>query len=362
MCLDIGKMVYNMIMQAVRRRKVLQEQQLQEELRQKRLKKKERERLIRRKRKQEQILRMIVFVCLLILAFVLGRISGYKKYEKEQTQTAFTGILEQESWTNTEKEQENAGQTALMPFMRTYEEKYPESTPTAYSTEEIQSKIHALAQVDSDFRNIEAQIDQYSDVLLNQLCNNPNMIQFACSYNEKYGTTNGGIEDCELNGIPLFIQWDDRWGYAAYGNNVVGLSGCGPTCMSMVIVGLTKNKEATPDALADYATENGYYESGAGTKWTFMETAGIAYGIQGTWIPLQKEMLYSELEQGHPVICAMRAGDFTAEGHYIVIAGIEDGKLKINDPNSVKRSSELWEYEDIEAQIANLWAYKVEEQ
>lgn len=346
--------------QAVRRRKILQEQQLQEELIQKQRKRRERERLRRRKKQQEQVIHAIVFLCVIIIAFVIGRVSGYKKYEKEHDTLTFMDISKQEK--QAKEVQTSVGQTDVMPFMRTYEAKYPEQAPAAFTAEEIQNKIHALAQVDTDFGTIETNMNQFPEPLLNCLCYNPNMISYALSYAEKVGTTSGEIEDCELNGVPLFIQWDSRWGYASYGNDVVGLSGCGPTCMSMVIVGLTKNKEATPAVLADYATEHGYYESGSGTKWTFMEEAGSAYGVQTTWLPLQKETLYSELEQGHPVICAMRAGDFTAEGHYVVIAGIEDGKLKINDPNSVKRSSELWTYEDVEGQIANLWSYSVAEQ
>jgi hypothetical protein len=35
--------------------------------------------------------------------------------------------------------------------------------------------------------------------------------------------------------IPLFIQWDKRWGYKTYGSNFLGVNGCGPTSLSMVI-------------------------------------------------------------------------------------------------------------------------------
>ena len=27
--------------------------------------------------------------------------------------------------------------------------------------------------------------------------------------------------------VPLFLQWDQRWGYKEYGNTVMGISGCG---------------------------------------------------------------------------------------------------------------------------------------
>ena len=113
------------------------------------------------------------------------------------------------------------------------------------------------------------------------------------------------------------------WGYDAYGNDVIGLSGCGPTCLSMIVIGLTKNQEATPDKLADYATEHGYYEQNSGTKWSFMDEVAAVYGVQGYYIYLSKDNMQEELSQGHPLVCAMRSGDFTSQGHFIVIAGME---------------------------------------
>ena len=48
------------------------------------------------------------------------------------------------------------------------------------------------------------------------------------------------------------------------------------------------------------------------------------------------------LENGEPVICSMRPGDFTTKGHFIVLVGMEDGKIRVHDPNSAQRSSQLW--------------------
>ena len=45
---------------------------------------------------------------------------------------------------------------------------------------------------------------------------------------------------------PLFLQWDPRWGYTEYGeDSFLGLSGCGPTCLSMVLYYLTGDKSLT---------------------------------------------------------------------------------------------------------------------
>ena len=36
--------------------------------------------------------------------------------------------------------------------------------------------------------------------------------------------------------FPYFKQWDTQWGYKKYGSGVMGLTGCGPTCLSMAAV------------------------------------------------------------------------------------------------------------------------------
>ena len=64
------------------------------------------------------------------------------------------------------------------------------------------------------------------------------------------------------------------------------------------------------------------------------------------------------LNKGQPIICSVGPGDFTTEGHFILLEGIKDEKIIINDPNSLKRSNKLWKYEDIESQIKNLWVFK----
>ena len=50
-------------------------------------------------------------------------------------------------------------------------------------------------------------------------------------------------------------------------------------------------------------------------------------------------------------------GDFTTEGHFIVLTGYENGEIKVNDPNCRTRST-LWDYEELQGQIRNLWVFE----
>src|SRR5699024_8288634 len=100
-----------------------------------------------------------------------------------------------------------------------------------------------------------------------------------------------------------------------------------------------------------------YYAGDSGTSWTLMTEGAAHFGICGVELGLDESAVFSELEAGHPIICSMRPGDFTTTGHFIVLTGVEDGKIRVNDPNSRKRSEKLWDYSRLEYQINNLWVY-----
>ena len=35
-------------------------------------------------------------------------------------------------------------------------------------------------------------------------------------------------QELQSGSVPLLMQWDKRWGYDAYGSNMIGLAGCPP--------------------------------------------------------------------------------------------------------------------------------------
>lgn len=350
--------------EVIRRRTMLQEQQ-REELRRKKLKKRKEELRRRRRRKQraKELFCLCICVAMLVLIVALVRrgISSKKQDVSEVVAASESASTEQQADAAEPKVSATGeiAQVQSQALPNYYEKKYMVGSPAHYSMEEIQTRLKNLADRSPEFQTIYDHMDQYPEALLNNLCCNPNMLDFALGYQENYDTTSGTLEASELDGIPLFIQWDKRWGYDAYGNDVIGLSGCGPTCLSMIVIGLTKNQEATPDKLADYATEHGYYEQNSGTKWSFMDEVAAVYGVQGYYIYLSKDNMQEELSQGHPLVCAMRSGDFTSQGHFIVIAGMEGDKFLVHDPNSIERSQQLWDYDTLQYQISAIWAFKV---
>ena len=166
-------------------------------------------------------------------------------------------------------------------------------------------------------------------------------------------------EEAEGNDIPLFMQWDQRWGYTSYGNGIIGTSACGPVCLSMVAVHLTGNEKYDPKWVSNFSVDNGFYVEDNGTAWTLMSEGAGMLGLTARELPLEESIVAEELRNGHPVICIMGEGDFTTSGHYIVLTGYYNGKVSVNDPNSYVRSEKLWTFANIKDQIRNLWSYKV---
>lgn len=232
--------------------------------------------------------------------------------------------------------------------------------PRTYSDTAIRDKLEKLAETSSKYREIYNHIDCYPMELLAALCSNSEMLEFTLGYKNRDNSLPCKLTKKEFKEkYPLLMQWDKRWGYASYGDSCIGLTGCAPTCLSMAILALTDHKDATPDKVAIYAQDAGFYMKGTGTSWSFMTEGASHFGINGTEIRLSRSTVFSELKSGHPIICSMGPGDFTTQGHFIVLVGEKDGKIIVNDPNSKERSNVLWEYDVLERQIKNLWAYSI---
>lgn len=230
--------------------------------------------------------------------------------------------------------------------------------PIERTEEEVLQRLSELALISPVIEEIYQNHSMYPDELLSALANNPEMADFVAGFPNGYGVTGGITESEKEQEFPLFLQWDPRWGYASYGESCVGLAGCGPTCLSMVLFYLTGDETLTPDVIAGYSEENGYYVRGTGTAWALMKDVPGLYGIRVSEVSLSETNMKAALDSGSIIICAMRRGYFTTSGHYIVIYGYDMDGFMVNDPNCVARSNERWRFSDIQYQINNIWSYR----
>ena len=213
-------------------------------------------------------------VLLVMLFMVIGMIAlavvGVKK---------LAGLFEKEKPATSDKvEQIEKEDKTKEPEKKEPEEQKDESTPQLVSNtpqkltrEQSIAQITKMAETYSEMQEILEHQAEYPDELLLMLANNPETLEFVKNYPKLQGTVNNADQlkkKIREGSIPLLIQWDEKWGYGAYGNSNIAISGCGPTCLAMVAAGLRQDTSVTPLAVANYAQEQGYY-SEAGNKLGF---------------------------------------------------------------------------------------------
>ena len=306
-------------------------------------------RKVRKRRKHRRLVSKIIRFAYVIVGIVICFIVLHKT--KEQA----IQLLVQNSLNKLEEKHEVETETVVN---AKEEEVHNKGYDLDNSDVELDKQLKLLAKKDSDIKKILDNREDYPDDVLNLLVKNSETKQFVLDYPKKKNKeTSIDISGEVKQEVPLFLQWDERWGYSIYGDEIMAIDGCGPTCLSMVATSILGDTSMNPYWMAQYSEEKGYITDGA-TSWTFMSEGASLLGLDVTEIPLDEQRVADNLNVGNPIICIMGPGDFTTSGHYIVLTSYKDGKVKINDPNSMERSSKEWSFKEISNQIRNLWVYR----
>lgn len=231
---------------------------------------------------------------------------------------------------------------------------------SSISKYELTNKLKEEYKSDSKVKYILNNIDKYPTELLELLSRNIETVDFVYDYpKNRYKTIFNKISIKKYytpGKIPLFLQWDKKWGYDFYGNEHIAINGCAPTSLAMVAVGLTGNTSINPLVVSNYAYENGYYVNGVGSSWSLISEGAKHFGLNSKELPLSKSSILSTLKEGYPIIVTVGPGTFTSTGHFLVLTGLtDDGKVTINDPNSKINSSKSWDVDVFIKEAKNLW-------
>lgn len=238
---------------------------------------------------------------------------------------------------------------------------HPEATAKAAAKPDTASAASGTAPAGDEDARRQAILSDTSgtwpESLRELLERHPDALAFVEGYpDHKDDTPAETIGDVVQGQFPLLLQWDPRWGYVRYGDDLLAVTGCGPTCLAMAAAGLTGDDTITPAAVAEEAQRDGYWVDRV-TSWELMRTGCEAWGLVSEELPLSESAVTGALNDGRPIICSVRPGDFTTTGHFILLAGMEEGGIRVNDPNSPQNSDRLWSYAELEPQIRNLWAF-----
>ncbi|CAK7014621.1 MAG: hypothetical protein PEPC_00603 [Peptostreptococcus russellii] len=286
----------------------------------------------------------IVIVLFLVIIFVAAGIDKFKSDKTKTTpkNTATTQVKKEDEKSKTEKKEESI------------EEKINK-------LEVIKGKLNADESQRMDY--IIENIKSYPENMINLLIANPETIDFVYSYKDKdkYNAKSleGNISSSYYvdGSVPLYLQWDRRWGYRNYGKEMIGLSGCGPTSLAMVVRHFDRGSNVNPYDVAKYSEENGYLSKDNFTSWKLFDTGLKKYGLESRDVVPVEAKMKKALDDGQILIVSVKPGIFTERGHIIVIKGYnKEGDFLINDPNSIVNTNKSWSYDELKNDLRKIWA------
>lgn len=299
----------------------------------------------RKKRMQQAIIRcgiLLLIVILLISGFVAlvsGIIKSQKKKQKERQLSEYYATSE----ITTEEPVANIDEAIVA-------KEIPTDRNAALAI------LQEQASSDTTMQSIYDSAAALPDIVLQNLAVNPEMKSFALNYPAMINIVFDGESsvDVSTDEVPLFLQFDERWGYADYSTDIIALRGAGPTCLSMAYVYLMKDNTKNPIKVADYATEMGYLDENGKTHWTLMTNGANGIGLKSEEIDVDKDAMVKALEDEKLLVCKVSAGDFTTEESFLLIREYKDGFFYVNDPNSAARSEVGWDFKRLRGQISKI--------
>lgn len=334
--------------------RVLEEKRRREELEKNRRRQEERERKRRRRKRRQAMLASILALFIivgtvLIVVTVKDMMKSLKTQEKDKSPN---------------QEEETTIPDVISDTMDLSDIVIDESMYIYQNDQEmiqkLKDRIYSTENGDKKLEFIVAHQAAYPPEMIEFLVKYEEVVDFVLKYpveiNEKHSSVVDISGDYTKGAIPTFIQWDDRWGYIKYGDNVIGDSGCGPTCLAMAIVAITGRAQYTPITMCKFAQDNGYYVDGVGTAWDLMLGGVKKLGLNSEQISVTEESIRLALREDKLVILSMGPGIFTYSGHFILVYKYEDGKFFVKDPNSRIRTDTGFTYEEIKDQIKGGWA------
>lgn len=144
--------------------------------------------------------------------------------------------------------------------------------------------------------------------------------------------------------VVYYSQVDSRWKDTAYSDSTIGIAGCGPASVAIVVSTLS-DRAVTPNQVAEWSERTGHACYGNGSYHSLIPDAAIHYGlhVQSVGMPSAQQLI-DALSSGKLVVVIMGPGTFTSTGHFMVLRGVtSSGRVLIADPISYNRSQQEWD-------------------
>lgn len=169
-----------------------------------------------------------------------------------------------------------------------------------------------------------------------------------------------------LGDLVYYTQEDTRWSEARYGEDPIISHGCGPTLLAILAASYIDPSQ-DPATMAEWAYQNGYYSRRDGSYHSIISKGLASLGFEvKSFSGRSPESVYGALDSGYFLIALMGEGNFTANGHFILLTDIDDeGHIRIADPKSFVHTQQSWDASLLLSQLKHesssggpLWAVK----
>ena len=171
--------------------------------------------------------------------------------------------------------------------------------------EDLIKNVEAAAKKDKKAQWVYDNFYNLDDVDAYLTGNDPDTIEFIYNKNHKFTDFNfyKGESVKLKRKTPYYLQWDNRWAYDNLYPTNIGISGCGPTSLSMIISRLTNNL-IYPNEMAQKASK---FMNDGGMDWAFIDHIAKEYNLKVTDINLDKDKMIKSLEDG-PLLISVGRG------------------------------------------------------
>lgn len=213
------------------------------------------------------------------------------------------------------------------------------------SAEETSRLSEALDRNET-FAKLAANADKITDARLIDLAlAEPEAISFVYGSIKADGSTEAFSGTLTTGEYPKLYTFDKRWGYLAFGDGILGVTGSGPVALAVASMGLSGTATHDPATVAQAVIAAQLATGSSGMDDAFVSSHANEAGLVATAVDVSSEGIYAPLSQGQPVIIRLQSGSGVGSenAHWALITSLnEDNSVSVFDPTSVAASSHSW--------------------
>lgn len=212
---------------------------------------------------------------------------------------------------------------------------------------EVTDKLSAVLDRNETFAKIAKYADKITDERLIDLAiAEPEAIDFVAGSIKADGSTQPFGTAAPQGEFPQLFTFDTRWGYMAYADGILGVTGSGPVALSMASIGLSGgNTTYDPVAVAQAITTAKLAKGTSGMDDSFLVNHAADAGLTAYVLEASSDGIYGGIADNMPVLIKLKAdsGIGSNEPHWALITQLNtDNSITVYDPTSAIASSHTW--------------------